>query len=411
MSIKRILVIAWFYPPVNSSEGVVTYKLLEHSEHDYDVFTQKKNNAAGYVQTELKCGDNIRKIYCEKEGRQAFRAAAVEYYASHIGEYDIVMTRSMPEFDHSVGLDIKKINPNVTWIASFGDPIAENPYYIIDNLRIRKHPGRGIKSTHLYKSLRWKYYASRRLNKFQKEILDIADIVICNNTYEVKYLMETSASRKLEKFVVLPHSFDEALYPALSEAVTNANKPKIFSFVGHLDRLRTPRRLLEAVKRLRDDDPNLAGKVRFEFYGDMEDGDIRFISENCIDDVVEIKGSIDYLTSLKIMKKSDWLMHFDADISSVSPENIFFAAKLADYIGTGNQILGITSRNGAACDIITGYGGIVCEDIPSDIYNYLYKIIYEESSNNINECFRQNFNAVSVGKDFDELISQEKEKG
>ena len=25
---KKILVISWFYPPINSSEGLVTYKLL-----------------------------------------------------------------------------------------------------------------------------------------------------------------------------------------------------------------------------------------------------------------------------------------------------------------------------------------------------------------------------------------------
>ena len=28
MEAKKILVITWFYPPVNSSEGLVTYKLL-----------------------------------------------------------------------------------------------------------------------------------------------------------------------------------------------------------------------------------------------------------------------------------------------------------------------------------------------------------------------------------------------
>ena len=38
---KKISVITWFYPPVNSSEGLVTYKLLNNSRYEYDVFTQK----------------------------------------------------------------------------------------------------------------------------------------------------------------------------------------------------------------------------------------------------------------------------------------------------------------------------------------------------------------------------------
>ena len=38
---KRILVISWFYPPINSSEGLVTFKLLNNSRYEYDVYTQK----------------------------------------------------------------------------------------------------------------------------------------------------------------------------------------------------------------------------------------------------------------------------------------------------------------------------------------------------------------------------------
>ena len=45
---NRILVITWFYPPVNSSEGLVTYKLLNNSIYKYDVFTQKKSSSWSY---------------------------------------------------------------------------------------------------------------------------------------------------------------------------------------------------------------------------------------------------------------------------------------------------------------------------------------------------------------------------
>ena len=45
---KKILVISWFYPPVNSSEGLVTYKLLRKSKNQFDVFTQKKIDLWSY---------------------------------------------------------------------------------------------------------------------------------------------------------------------------------------------------------------------------------------------------------------------------------------------------------------------------------------------------------------------------
>ena len=31
---KKIFVISWYYPPINSSEGLVTWKLLNRSERE-----------------------------------------------------------------------------------------------------------------------------------------------------------------------------------------------------------------------------------------------------------------------------------------------------------------------------------------------------------------------------------------
>ncbi|MFR8622331.1 hypothetical protein [[Ruminococcus] torques] len=40
------------------------------------------------------------------------------------------MTRSMPPESHEIGLKIKEIKPEIKWIASFGDPIANNPFVL-----------------------------------------------------------------------------------------------------------------------------------------------------------------------------------------------------------------------------------------------------------------------------------------
>ena len=61
---KRILVISWFFPPVNSSEGLVTYKLLKASKLNYDVFTQKDNSSWSYGNTDkLPDCKNINTIF------------------------------------------------------------------------------------------------------------------------------------------------------------------------------------------------------------------------------------------------------------------------------------------------------------------------------------------------------------
>ena len=126
---NRILVISWFYPPVNSSEGLVTYKLLKASKYEYDVFTQRNNALWSYGNKDnLSECKNVKSIFAKAKNLESWTKEAIEYYKKNQEKYDIIMTRSMPPESHKIGLEIKKINPNIKWIASFGDPIAENPY-------------------------------------------------------------------------------------------------------------------------------------------------------------------------------------------------------------------------------------------------------------------------------------------
>ena len=51
-TMKRILVISWYFPPINSSEGLVTYKLLKNSKYQYDVCMQDSNDSWSYGKNE-----------------------------------------------------------------------------------------------------------------------------------------------------------------------------------------------------------------------------------------------------------------------------------------------------------------------------------------------------------------------
>ena len=107
---KKILVITWFYPPVNSSEGLVTYKLLNNSKYEYDVFTQKNSASWSYGNKEtLENKDNVNSIFAKSNNLKDWKKEAIEYFKNNKDKYDIVMTRSMPPESHEVGLKIKKI--------------------------------------------------------------------------------------------------------------------------------------------------------------------------------------------------------------------------------------------------------------------------------------------------------------
>lgn len=414
---KRILVISWFYPPVNSSEGLVTYKLLKASNNNYDVFTQKNNSSWSYGNKDnLPNAKNVNTIFSKATTLENWMSEAVEYYKLNKDKYDIVMTRSMPPESHKVGLQIKKINPNIKWIASFGDPIAENPYtkisitysspYSINcctKLRGIISPKRIIKNSIFKVRYRrqHKFYLQKDA-KLQENIFKNADYLIFNSTYQKDYMLKGKPEIILNKALVLNHSFDKSLYPAKKE---KSNKIKM-TYIGHLDNIRNPFILLSAIRDLNNEDPNLADKVLFEFYGHMSDVDKLFIMNYELTDVVKVRKPISYLKSLEIMKESDWLIQIDANISSVIDKNIFFAAKLADYIGANNKILGITMLEGISTDILRNLNAICTSYSSEEVKNYLWLIINQGYDIKINQDFRKQFDSIEVAKKFDKFIEK-----
>ncbi len=414
---NRILVISWFYPPVNSSEGLVTYKLLKASKYEYDVFCQKGNASWSYGNKEkLPEAKNVKSIYAKTKELNEWIEEAVAYFQENKDKYDIVMTRSMPPESHIIGLRLKKIKPEIKWIASFGDPIADNPYVKLSISYPSPHSRANCKSfkgvispkriirNSLFK-VRYKKQQRAVLEKdlnLQNEVFKNADYMIFNSEYQKNYMLTDCKDNIKNKAVVLNHSFDRDLYP---ETVEKNDKIKM-TYVGHLDYLRTPHLLLEAISELKENDDKLAEKVVFEFYGNMGDSDKVLIIDDELTDIVKVKKPVSYLESLKIMKQSDWVFLIDANLTEVSDKNIFFAAKLADYIGSGSNIFGITMLDGISADILRNLNMILTSYSKEEIKNYLWQILYNNYEIKTNDEYKKEFDSIEVAKKFDDFISK-----
>lgn len=408
---KKILVITWFYPPVNSSEGIVTYKLLNNSKFEYDVYTQKNSASWSYGNTDyLKNNDNINCIFSNANNLNEWKKEAIEYFEKNQDKYDIIMTRSMPPESHEIGYRIKKIKPSIKWIASFGDPIANNPYTIL-NRSINPY---GIANTtsliKIFNPLRilksYKFKIKRFLKSFlgdskiEKRTMKYCDTVIFNSNEQRDYML----NGKEKENIVLAHSYEEELF----EEVKNKDKNKkiTIAYIGHLDQIRTPRIFLQAINELKQEDKDLENKLEIDFYGNLDREDKLYIFDNQLYDVVKYKNQVTYLESLKKMQEVDYLLHIDANLSGVVNENIFFAAKLADYIGSRTPIISITMLEGASANILRKVGALVLTYSVSDVKNYLRKIIYQNYKFSLNEEKCKEYSAKVVAGEFDEYIEK-----
>ena len=406
---KKILVISWFYPPVNSSEGIVTYKLLNNSKYEYDVFTQKNSTSWSYGNKDyLKNNKNVNCIFSDSNTLKQWKTEAVEYFKKNMDKYDVVMTRSMPPESHEVGIMLKKIKPSIKWIASFGDPISNNPYtlltmksnpYKVDktsSIRRIINPFRIIKSIiyRLKKTIKNSFLDT----KIESKTLKKCDMVIFNSNEQREYM--TKGNLKTDS-VIINHSYMEELYPKKVEKNT---EKIIISYIGHLDAIRTPKILLEAIKEIKEEDEHLCNKLEVDFYGNLYYDDKIYIYDNELYDIVKYKKQISYLESLKKMKESDYLLHIDANLGDVIDHNIFFAAKLADYIGSKTPIISITMLEGTSANIMRKVNGLILTCSVSDVKNYLRKIIYENYQFNLDEKSSNSYNAKIVATEFDNMV-------
>ena len=382
---KKILVISWFYPPINSSEGLVTYKLLRNSKLQYDVCMQESNASWSYGNKEYlpEC-ENVRKIPIQADTLEIWKNKTIEYFNAHKKEYDIIMTRSMPPESHEIGLKIKEIKPEIKWIASFGDPIANNPFvlktikkispYSLQNRYIRPmgireiiSPKRMIKNEIWKKRMKKEQIPYKKEQELEDAIITKSDYIIMNNPYQKQYMTGKYSDAIKAKAIVLPHSFDYSLYDKEIDA-ENSGKIRMV-YIGHLDDIRTPHLFLKAIASMKKEHSDLAEKLEVFFYGNMSAKEKVYLLDNELLDM-----------------------------------NIFFAAKLADYIGADRPIFGITMFDGAGADVVRDVNGLTVSYTVDEIKNYLYLILYEGYQIEVNEENRKKYDAVNVAKKFDDFV-------
>ncbi len=420
---KKGLVISWYFPPINSSEGICTFKLLKNSEFEYDVFTQKNDKSWSYdTNEEGLTSPNVHPIYADADNIQDWVKKGIEYGIQNREKYDFIMSRSMAPESHEIALAIKEKYPETLWIASFGDPITNNPYLkLIEQVSPYRIRGTGALENHsigyvlswkrILKNWFWNYRDKKykkhhtRIYKdkiLQDKVLKKCDCIIFNNSYQQDYMLENYPEAVKEKALLLPHGYDEDFYD--KKVKESKDKKTKISYLGHLDETRTPKNFLQALERLREHKPKLFQNLEINIYGNMSDKDKVYLIDHELYETVKFQKPVKYLESLKIMQQSNLLLLVDANLGKVIPKNIFYAAKLADYIGSGRNIMAITMLDGPSADIVQEVGGVVSSHSVEDIYNNLVMIL--EGKTSITNHRNEKYNMKNIAKKFDNEVKK-----
>lgn len=405
----KIFVVSWFYPPTTTSEALVTYKLLSNSANEYYLCSASSKNWSYNKESKLTSSNVKQFIFNTDDFDEFINQSILKYQElSKKIKFDAIMTRSMPPESQLVGLKIKEFDKNIPWIVSLADPIGNNPYETLNLLNNR------------IKLVRKLYYHAPNfclnnicrfarspqtkkleyLNKLQQRVVKSADIVIVPDIEQGRYIMPDEKIFK-QKCMIVPHSYDKKLYPKLNP---KNNEKLVFSFVGHTDHLRSIEPIIRALKIIRDINPDALNKIKFRLVGNIPSYIKNMIYVFFLNEVVSLEGTVNYEESLKVMEESDYLIHIDAFFSTLPYGSIFFAAKIADYLGAKKPILGIANSFTPAGKIITSTGGKCLEADPMQIAKTIIEIL--KTPLEFNEKEAEKYNSVLVAKEFDAELAR-----
>ncbi len=362
------LVITYCYPPYESPESFVTYKLVDALSYYCDLtiikprIEQTKYRNKNILKTNIKeievtIPSYIKKLLSIK--RMPLRPDRFLFYYPFFKKrllqidtkkYDFFMTRSQFHSSHLLGLFLKK-KLRIPWLAHFSDPWFNNP--------VQK-----------------KIFILEKISLFlQKKIFSKTDI----NMFPLKELKEYFNSQSDEdiekKSIIVPHSISK-----ISKKKRNLKKKITIRFFGKIYAGRKVKNTLIAISNLVNSNKN----IHAEFYVD----DDFFINyEELIESFSSIKflSYLNYSNYLKKLNETSILILIDIDEAY---GNLFFQSKLVDYLQSYRPILHIGKSLTYNKNIILKNNGMSCTNDPVEIYKSLLAMLKKVDK------FKPNYNLI-----------------
>lgn len=347
---KKLLVVAFHYPPDNSSTGVLrtlkfTRYLLDHGwlstvlTVSEDLYRNRDERMLQQVPPDLEvvrvaCRDvkdqwGIKGVYPawlavpDRYGswrRPAVRAG-MEIIAQH--KVDAIYTTYPIPSAHLIGLRLKR-KTGLPWIVDFRDPWAGGG-------------GHGMR----YRVEAW----------LESKVVHEADLVLANTDVARADFLARYPNLAPEKFVTLPNGYDEEDFPP-ALCTQPATQPFTIVYPGSIDPLnRSPLPLIEAVGRLIRAGQLKPGEIRLHFLGAgaalSQPWFVDAVRAAGLEQVVSgVEGRIPYAESLKILAGAGLLTVLNEPLGAARDTELGYSrlmvpAKVYEYLRMGRPFLAL----------------------------------------------------------------------
>ena len=388
------LIITYCYPPYQSPESFVTYKLLNALSNYCNLtiikpkieqikYANQNLSQKNIKEIEIPIPNYIRNLLSLK--RLPLRPDRFLFYYPffkkrllqiNMKKFDFFMTRSQFHSSHLLGLFLKK-KFKIPWFAHFSDPWVDNP--------VQK---KIFFLEHISLILQKKIFSKTDINMFPL------------NELKNHFNKQLDKDIKKNSFIV-PHSITK---------VFKINKKQLkkiaIRFFGKIYAGRKVKNTLIAISNLVKKDKRIIA----EFY---VDDDFFENYQHLINQFSNIKffNYLNYSNYLKKLNETSILILIDIDEEY---GNLFFQSKLVDYLQSCRQILHIGKSLTYNKNIILKNNGMSCTNDPIQIYNKLSTMIKQTKKFKPNYDLIENFSsenvALKVFKKIQKIVKNDSKK-
>lgn len=256
---------------------------------------------------------------------------------------DIIFSTSPPPTTHRIAQQLASWS-KIPWLADFRDPWT-NIYYYDDN------PLSPL--------------AQKKNKELENQVLHSADrITVVNYGFFDK--IPDSLQTKIHR---ITNGFDPD-HITIEERKPQRNEQFTIRYFGSLKINQRPTAFLEALSQIENETPEIAQRMRFEFFGSLDPTIGKDLESICDNITFNKNAFIQHSDMMALLPKSDLLL---LSIGSSKNSSYALSTKVFEYMISGSNVLGIGPIQGAAAEVVssTGIGQFFDRTDGSGVYSYI----------------------------------------
>lgn len=322
----------------------------------------------------------IRGNFFIPDARKFWINPSIEFIQDYIQKenIDTIVTSGPPHSLHLIGLGLKKLNPNLKWIADFRDPWTQISYH---------------------KELKLTSWAAKKHKDLEHEVMSKANLVLATSYTDGDNFKKIGAKR----VEVITNGFEE-----VKQETEKDIEYFHITYSGGLEMLRNPLSLWKAINDLSKSNSSFKNDLKLNFYGSLADDVKQTIVDEGLNSNLVVHGYVSHQESLNAINKANVLLLTNFD--NVASKGII-PGKLFEYMATGNPILAVGPNDADVEKILLKtkageyFNHQEVEKIKSTIHNiYNQWLVNPKSKFLTNENAVQQFNRKNLTKKLAKII-------